>query len=135
MQVAEATQQDRPAHPARPSRAPSKTALKRAEIQARKAARAAKKASDAERLEAARARAATLKSRMPDSYGEWGVTRTQAYVQLLEIITSKAENTTMTPERLEGYLATLDNVANWTLDYCQHLSMLHARAADIGTPA
>ncbi|KPU94720.1 hypothetical protein APR50_10590 [Variovorax paradoxus] len=72
---------------------------------------------------------------MPADYPDWGVVRTRAYIQLLEIIQSKAENVTMKPDVLEGYLAELDRASVWTLDYCQHLSMLHARAVDISAPA
>lgn len=122
------SQQDRSARPL------SKTAILKAERIARREAREAKKISDAARLTIARARAATLSKAMPADYPEWGVVRTRAYIQLLEIIQSKAENVTMKPDVLEGYLSELSRASTWTLDYCQHLSMLHARAVDIGAP-
>lgn len=121
-------QQDRSARPL------SKTAILVAERKARREAREAKKISDAQRLTAARAAAAVLSKAMPAAYADWGVVRTRAYIQLLEIIQSKAGNVTMKPDVLEGYLAELGRASSWSLDYCQHLSMLHARAVDIAEP-
>ena len=72
---------------------------------------------------------------MPADFQDWGVVRTRAYMQLREIALSKMDNVTIKPDALENYLAELRNASNWTLDYCQHLTMLHARAADIGAPA
>lgn len=122
------SKQDRSARPL------SKTAILVAERKARKEAKEAKRSSDISRLNAARLRAAALSKGMPAAYADWGVVRTRAYIQLLEIIQSKAGNVTMKPETLEGYLAELDRASEWTLDYCQHLSMLHARAVDIAAP-
>lgn len=109
----------------------SKTACLKAERAARREAKEAARADSERRLAAARGRVATLSKAMPASYAEWGVVRTRAYVQLLEIIQSKAGNVTMTADRLEGYLSELDRASTWSLPYCQHLSMLHARAADL----
>lgn len=123
------TQQDRSARPL------SKTAMLVAERKARREAREAKKITDAARLIAAREKAALLSKAMPADFAEWGVVRTRGYVQLLEIIQAKAGNVTMKPDVLEGYLAELGRASTWSLAYCQHLSMLHARAVDIGAPA
>lgn len=112
----------------------SKTAILAAERKARREAREAKKISDAERLTAAREKALSLSKAMPVDYPEWGVVRTRAYIQLLEIIQAKAWNITMKPHTLEGYLTELGRASTWTLDYCQHLSMLHGRAVDISAP-
>lgn len=122
------TQQDRPARP------PSKTAIAKAEAAARRAAREAKKISDASRLTAARAQVAEMIKSMPVEYQEWGVVRTRAYMQLREITLAKVDNVTLKPLVIEKLLQELQNANNWTLDYCQHLTMLHARAADIGEP-
>lgn len=122
------TKQDRSARPL------SKTAILVAERKARREAREAKRISDAARLSAARATAASLSKAMPAAYADWGVVRTRAYIQLLEIIQGKAGNVTMKPDVLEGYLAELGRASTWDLDYCQHLSMLHARAVDITGP-
>lgn len=122
------TQQDRPARP------PSKTAIAKAEAAARRQAREAKKISDANRLAAARAQVAKMTKSMPTEYQEWGVIRTRAYMQLREITLAKVDNVTLKPATLEKLLQELQNANNWTLDYCQHLTMLHARAADIGEP-
>lgn len=122
------TQQDRPARP------PSKTAIAKAEAAARRAAREAKKISDAARLAAARAQVAEMIKSMPAEYQEWGVIRTRAYMQLREITLAKVDNVTLKPPVIEKLLQELRNANNWTLDYCQHLTMLHARAADIGEP-
>lgn len=116
------------------SKGMSKTAQLAAERKARREAREAKKVSDAARLTAAREKALSLSKAMPADYPEWGVVRTRAYIQLLEIIQAKAWNVTMKPHILEGYLAELDRASTWTLDYCQHLSMLHGRAVDISAP-
>lgn len=123
------TQQDRPARP------PSKTAIAKAEAAARRAAREAKKISDASRLAAARAQVSEMIKSMPTEYREWGVVRTRAYMQLLEITLAKVGNVTLKPATLEKLLQELQDANNWTLDYCQHLTMLHARAADISQPA
>ena len=123
------SQQDRSARPL------SKTAILRAERAARREARESKRMSDAARLTAARAAAASLSKAMPADFPEWGVVRTRAYIQMLEIIQSKAENVTMKPDVLEGYLAELGRASTWSLAYCQHLSMLHSRAVDISAPA
>jgi hypothetical protein len=112
----------------------SKTAILVAERKARREAREAKKISDVARLAAARERAASLSKAMPADYPDWGVVRTRAYIQLLEIIQAKAWNVTMKPHILEGYLDELGRASTWTLDYCQHLSMLHGRAVDISAP-
>jgi hypothetical protein len=112
----------------------SKTAILAAERKARREAREAKKIFDAERLAAARIKAASLSKAMPADYPGWGVVRTRAYVQLLEIIQSKAGNVTMKPATLEQWLEELSRASTWTLPYCQHLSMLHSRAADITSP-
>lgn len=122
------TQQDRPARP------PSKTAIAKAERAARRQAREAKKISDAARLAAAREQVAEMIKSMPSEYSEWGVVRTRAYMQLREITLAKVDNVTLKPATLEKLLQELQNANNWTLDYCQHLTMLHARAADIGEP-
>lgn len=122
------TTQDRSARPL------SKTAILVVERKARREAREAKKISDADRLTAAREKAASLSKSMPADYPEWGVVRTRAYIQLLEIIQAKAWNVTMKPHILEGYLDELGRASTWTLDYCQHLSMLHGRAVDISAP-
>lgn len=112
----------------------SKTAIAKAEAAARRAAREAKKASDIARLAAARQQVAEMFKSMPADYQHWGVVRTRAYMQLREITLSKVDNTTVKPAALEKYLAELRNASNWTLEYCQHLTMLHSRAADISEP-
>lgn len=114
---------------------PSKTALEKLAREQRKQAKQHKKETDAMRLEAARIAASSLTKSMPSDFTEWGVVRTRAYIQLVEIITSKAENKTMNPDRLESYLEELKRASQWSLDYCQHLSLLHARAANIGEAA
>lgn len=118
-----------------PAKQPSKTAQLKAERKARREAREAKKIRDAQRLEAARLAITEVTKVMPADYPDWGITRTRGYMQLREIVLAKVENTTIKPDALEKYLAELRNVSNWTLDYCQHLSMLHSRAAEIGEPA
>jgi len=72
---------------------------------------------------------------MPAEYQDWGVIRVRAYMQLREIVLNKIDNTTIKADAMERYLSELRNASNWTLDYCQHLTMLHARTADIGVPA
>lgn len=118
----------------RSARPLSKTAQLLIERAARKQARLDKKASDAQRLQAARDRAEALGRSMPPEYQQWGVVRTRAYVRLLEIVKAKAQNKTAKPEQLEGYLAALAGASEWTLDYCQHIAALHARAVDISEP-
>lgn len=118
----------------RPARPPSKTAIAKAEATARREARQAKRISDANRLASAREQVAEMMKNMPAEYQEWGVVRTRAYMQLREITLAKVDNVTLKPDALEKLLAELRNANNWTLDYCQHLTMLHARAADISEP-
>lgn len=112
----------------------SKTAILKAERAARKEAKAAQKLDESLRLAAARAAADELTKRMPPDYASWGVVRTRAYVSLMEIVQAKAHNVTMTASRLEGLIGQLRRASEWTLGYCQHLTTLHARAADITEP-
>lgn len=112
----------------------SKTAQLRADRQARRAAKEAKRTSDAARLAAARDRAAELSKAMPADYQNWGVTRIRAFVNLIGIVQGKAQNATINPDALEGYLRIVDRASQWSLPYCQHLSELHSRSVDVSAP-
>lgn len=109
----------------------SKAAIKRAEIQARREARETKKATTATRILCAKEKLIAMSKTMPADYQEWGVIRTRGYMQLREIALGKLENTTISPDTLENYIHTLRNASTWTLDYCQHLALLHSCAANI----
>ena len=72
---------------------------------------------------------------MPDDYQGWGVIRTRAYVQLLEITSNKSGLKTISGPDLEGYVTKLKQASKWSLEYCQHLTLLHARSVDVGEAA
>lgn len=112
-------------------RPPSKAAIRNAEIAARRAARIQRAADEKARLDAARDAARALLQRMPTEFQEWGVTRTRAYLRLLEIVGSKVDNVTLKPATLEGYLQVMRDASEWSLPYCVRLSSLHARAASV----
>lgn len=110
---------------------PSKTATLKAEREARKLQRIADKEKELRTLLALKERAEDLCKKMPTEFQDWGVTKTRAYLKLMTITKHKAGLSTIKSKRLAVFVNRLACHSEWTLDYCQSLSMLSDCAADV----
>ncbi|MFA9283739.1 hypothetical protein ACCQ08_03070 [Comamonas sp. SY3] len=102
----------------------SKTAQTKADRAARKIQRAAMKAQEQIALQELRERAVKLCAAPPHEYQDWGVTRTQAFLKFATITRNKAALKTIKSDRLGVFVAQLERVNSWPLEYCQYISKL-----------
>lgn len=106
----------------------SKTAQLKADRAARQAQRDAARIAARDRLLAARADAKEACSKIPPEFQQWGIVRTRAFMNMVEILNYRAGLVTIKAAELEAYTRHLRSVSTMPLDQCQELSEIHVHA-------